>query len=171
MKKTHLLLVLVLSLVLLESCKSRQKKKSEYMQNFYTDVKDLLPEAEIQIVEDSIKVIFSGATFFEVGETDLMPETYPLFKRFASVLEKYNNTHVLVLGHTDSGGDEQKNLELSNKRALSAKNQLIKEGVNEGRLSSWGMGETAPVYDNNTEEGRAKNRRIEFIILYGEKEE
>ncbi len=141
------------------------------MENFYTDLKADIPEAEIQIIEDSIKVIFNGASFFNVGETDLLESTYPLFTRFANVLNNYPNTHVLVLGHTDSGGDEAKNLSISEARAKSAMNELIKNNVSTSRLSAWGMGETAPAYDNETEEGRAKNRRIEFILLYGEAKE
>ncbi len=171
MRKLYLLLTVVICSFAVHSCKTKQQKKTEYMQKFYTDLKSSISEAEIQIIEDSIKVIFSGATFFDVGKTELLPSTYPLFKRFADVLNKYPNTHVLVLGHTDSGGDEAKNLSISESRAKSAMEELIKNGVSAARLSSWGMGESAPAYDNETEEGRAKNRRIEFILLYGAQEE
>ncbi len=141
------------------------------MDKFYADLKSNIPEAEIQIIEDSIKVIFQGASFFKVGETELLPSTYPLFKRFANVLNTYGNTHVLIMGHTDSGGDQDQNMALSEARAKSARDELIKNGVDPKRLSSWGMGENSPVSDNETDEGRAKNRRIEFIILYGTGEE
>ncbi len=149
------------------SCKTKQKQKAEYMQDFYSDIKKNIPEAEVQIIEDSIKVIFAGASFFDVGETELLMSTYPLFTRFSNVLNTYPNTHVLILGHTDSGGDENKNLSLSEARAKSALLELVKNNVEQKRLSSWGMGETNPVFDNDTEEGRARNRRIEFILLYG----
>ncbi len=167
--KNICLVTLITILSIGQSCKTKQKapSKKDYMEKFYTDLKTSIPEAEVQIIEDSIKVIFNGASFFDIGKTDLLPTTFPLFTRFSNVLNKYPNTHVLVLGHTDSGGDEDKNLSLSEKRAASAKNELIKNNVDPNRLSSWGMGETVPVYDNNTAEGRAKNRRIEFIILYG----
>lgn len=138
------------------------------MEQFYTEIKEILPEAEVQIIEDSIKVIFNGATFFNTGDVVLLPETHPMFERFANVLTKYSNTHVLILGHTDSMGDDNKNLELSNKRAQNAKKQLLYNNISQYRLSSWGMGEISPAYDNETEDGRARNRRIEFIILYGQ---
>ncbi len=142
------------------------KKRHQYMHDMFTDIKKAVPDAEIQIVEDSIKMIFRGATFFNSGETDLLESNYPKFKRLADVLNKYTKTQILILGHTDDTGSDEANMKLSEARALSAKDRLIYEKVEPARLSSWGMGETSPVADNSTPEGQAQNRRLEFVILY-----
>ncbi len=136
------------------------------MDNMFTEINSALPDAEMQIVEDSIKVIFNGATFFNSGEAVLLPSNFPKFQRFADVLNKYSRTQVLILGHTDNAGSDDANMELSEKRARSAKDQLILDKVDPKRLFSWGMGETKPVADNSTPEGKAKNRRLEFVIVY-----
>jgi OmpA-OmpF porin, OOP family len=67
-----------------------------------------------------------------------------------------------IVGHTDSSGDETKNRQLSEDRAASVRNFLVDRGVNPSSLSSYGLGSDQPLADNATEEGRAKNRRIEF---------
>ena len=72
---------------------------------------------------------------------------------------------VKIEGHTDDRGDEDENLELSQRRADSVRNYLIEAGVEEDRLSAVGLGESAPLGDNETDEGRAKNRRVEFHIV------
>ena len=78
---------------------------------------------------------------------------------------KYDDTDVLVLGHTDSVGSDAYNETLSEKRANSVDNFLVSRGVASSRLDSEGYGETDPVASNETEEGRQLNRRVEVVVV------
>jgi outer membrane protein OmpA-like peptidoglycan-associated protein len=80
---------------------------------------------------------------------------------------KENPTYKLIIdGHTDSQGDDAKNMELSEKRAAAVKRYLVGKGVEEGRLTSRGFGETVPKASNDTSTGRAENRRVEFTVEF-----
>ena len=82
----------------------------------------------------------------------------------ANVLSKIPNVNIEIQGHTDSDGNDQYNQVLSEKRAISVKNYLVQKGISVDRLTTAGFGETQPISDNSTPEGKAKNRRIEFQI-------
>jgi len=84
------------------------------------------------------------------------------------LLKQYSNTRVEIRRYTDSVGDATHNLRLSQRRATSVMFYLINKGISPERLSAKGYGETIPVADNLTKEGRARNRRIEFYVI-GEK--
>ena len=75
---------------------------------------------------------------------------------------------VVIEGHTCSLGTESYNLKLSEKRAAAVKKYLVNKGVNAANLSTKGYGEANPVADNKTKEGRRMNRRVEFIVVYGQ---
>ncbi|MDR1985027.1 MAG: OmpA family protein [Prevotellaceae bacterium] len=144
-----------------------EDKQKDYMQNVYTTlINEISNDAEVAIVEDSIKVIFKSGVLFNVNETVVVKELYPCFKRFAKVLNKYVNTKILITGHTDNTGDEKANIELSQKRADNAKKLLNEFDVNESRMFTLGHGSAIPIDNNNTVSGRSKNRRVEFVILY-----
>jgi outer membrane protein OmpA-like peptidoglycan-associated protein len=103
---------------------------------------------------------------FDVNSDKLKPTSYGTLKEIAAVLSENADVKVKIVGHTDSDGDDAKNLELSKRRAASVITALSKEfGISESRLESDGMGETKPVGDNKTAEGKAQNRRVEFIKL------
>ena len=138
-----------------------------YMQEMYTSLtQELSHEAEVAIVEDSVKVIFVSGVLFKVNEPFINKELYPFFTRFAKVLNNYANTTILITGHADNTGDEKTNIELSQKRADNAKQLLQDFEVNTERIYTLGHGSALPIENNNTSEGRAKNRRVEFVILY-----
>jgi outer membrane protein OmpA-like peptidoglycan-associated protein len=92
-------------------------------------------------------------------------KTHQVLDKIASVLQKYDRYSVIVEGHTDSTGDEQYNRYLSEKRAKSVGEYLVKMGVSADRLSFAGHGELYPVDTNHTSEGRRRNRRVEFILI------
>ena len=73
---------------------------------------------------------------------------------------------LFIQGHTDSQGDDQMNMELSEKRAAAVRQYLIDKGISADRMRTQGFGETVPVADNNTSSGRAKNRRVEFTVEF-----
>ena len=83
----------------------------------------------------------------------------------AASLNRYPNTDLLIVGHTDAVGTSDYNRDLSQRRAKSAADYLVKQGVQASRLRSVGRGETEPVADNETEGGRQLNRRVEIAIV------
>jgi outer membrane protein OmpA-like peptidoglycan-associated protein len=85
------------------------------------------------------------------------------------VLNEYPDTDIELQGHTDSRGSEAYNQTLSERRAGAVSSYLASRGINNTRLSTKGFGETMPKYDNDSEEGRAQNRRVEFLITANEK--
>lgn len=101
---------------------------------------------------------------FDVNRADIKAESYGTLKEIANVLKENADVKVKIIGHTDSDGDENKNLDLSKRRAESVKNMLAKEfGIDENRMETDGMGETKPVDKNDSSAGKANNRRVEFI--------
>ena len=85
----------------------------------------------------------------------------------ATVMNKQTTMKIRVEGHTDSDGEEAANLELSTKRAASVKAYLEGKGIAADRIESTGCGETAPLADNATDDGKQQNRRVVFVILRG----
>ena len=83
----------------------------------------------------------------------------------AVMMKKHPEIRLSIEGHTDNLGSSSYNLELSTARALAVKQALITLSIEEKRLSSKGSGESKPIADNTTDQGRAKNRRVEFVLL------
>lgn len=110
------------------------------------------------------KVILPEVTF-EAYKANLIAEARPILKELKEVLVDYPNIKIDILGHTGNLGSDQYNLTLSLSRARTVKDYLAKMGIAESRLHFHGFGESRPVATNATEEGRRKNRRIEFEIF------
>ena len=102
---------------------------------------------------------------FLPGRSDLTPESVVALHEIAAMLEDNSNWRIRVVGHTDSTGAKEANLDLSMKRAGSVVNWLVLHGVKRPRLETAGAGDAEPVAPNDTEAGRAKNRRIELVKL------
>jgi len=103
---------------------------------------------------------------FDVNSDKIKPTSYGMLKQIADVLTENADVKVKIIGHTDSDGKDDANLELSKKRAAAVKQALASEFKIDGdRIQTDGMGETKPVADNNTSEGKAQNRRVEFVKL------
>ncbi len=101
---------------------------------------------------------------FESGKSDIMPESAEALKNVADYLNNHTNTKYMVVGHTDNVGDFNSNLELSKSRADAVVNELVtKYRVKTEQLKAYGDGSTAPVASNSTDEGKAKNRRVEIV--------
>jgi len=103
---------------------------------------------------------------FPTNSAVIKDRSMPRVDEFAQFLLKNRGSRVNIIGHTDNVGTESNNLSLSKRRADSVKRALIDKGVSPARLSSQGMGESMPVASNDTNEGRARNRRIEAEISY-----
>ena len=115
--------------------------------------------------------IVTGATFrlnnifFDFDKSDLKPESIPELTKLVNLLNDYPSIRVEIGAHTDSDGTDEYNIGLSQRRAQSVVNWLIESGIGEGRLVSKGYSETRPIATNETVEGRALNRRVEFKLV------
>ena len=105
-----------------------------------------------------------GVTF-DVGSATLKPEFRYTLDKVAGNLTQYPDSLIDVYGHTDSTGSEEFNQSLSERRAQTVAGYLVTQGVQGSRIRSQGFGETMPVSDNATPEGRARNRRVEIKIV------
>ncbi len=101
---------------------------------------------------------------FESGSTNLTPMGLGILDDMAGVLQRVGDKPVLITGHTDNVGNSTANLALSNKRAEAVKQYLIGRNINASRLSTTGKGDSDPIASNDNEEGRTRNRRIEFTL-------
>lgn len=101
---------------------------------------------------------------FAVDSTEISPSFQNALDRVAQSMVEYPDSLIDVYGHTDSTGSDQYNMDLSKRRADAVARYLISRGVSSARIQTQGMGESYPVADNNTAEGRAKNRRVEVKI-------
>ncbi len=103
---------------------------------------------------------------FDFQSAVIKPESYAVIKEIAGVLQQFPAARIKVLGHTSADGDDKANMELSQKRAMAVKDLLVSEFKIDGsRIESEGMGETQPIADNKTKEGKMANRRVEFVKL------
>jgi len=102
--------------------------------------------------------------YFDTGKADLKPESEPVLKEITKLLQHNPKLKLYVVGHTDNVGDLTYNMKLSQARAGAVVEELVsKYGVDAKRLKAHGVGPLSPVVSNNTEEGRAKNRRVELV--------
>ncbi|OFX51834.1 MAG: hypothetical protein A2046_00725 [Bacteroidetes bacterium GWA2_30_7] len=115
------------------------------------------------------QVVRLNNLFFDDGSSSLKTESYPELNRFVQFLKLNKKIEIEISGHTDNLGEHSKNMEVSTKRAKAVADYIIENGINEKRLTIKGYGDTVPIGFNNTDEGRAMNKRIEFKVLSLEK--
>jgi OmpA-OmpF porin, OOP family len=122
------------------------------------------PDTRNKLITEG-KFVTNGI-LFDVNSDKIKPESYGTLKEIAGVLNENADVKVKIIGHTDGDGDDAKNLDLSKRRAASVRMVLTSEfGIDGSRFETDGMGETKPVGDNKTPEGKAQNRRVEFVKL------
>ena len=114
---------------------------------------------------DVIKLNLPDGVTFDFAKYDLKPQFYPALNTVAATLKEYNQTSVEVSGHTDSVGSDAANQTLSERRANAVAGYLMGQGVQRERFEIVGMGERYPVASNDTDSGRALNRRVEIRLL------
>jgi outer membrane protein OmpA-like peptidoglycan-associated protein len=114
---------------------------------------------------DNITLNMPGNITFAFDSSNLQPQFYPVLDNVASTLNEYNQTVIEVAGHTDSVGSDSYNQQLSVQRANSVAAYLSSKGIMQQRMITVGAGETRPVASNDTEAGRAQNRRVEITIV------
>ena len=140
--------------------------KTYYINKTYNEVKTNIPEASIEIVKDSIKILFPDHIIYQLQEIEPSMRYKEPLDKLSSLLQTYNETNLLITGHCDNSGTVQLNKKLSANRAAFIKKYLVQTGMNSTRIETWGLGSSAPIESNNTPEGRKKNRRVEFVVLY-----
>lgn len=126
-----------------------------------------IPGAEVERVDDGIVLTFddNSGVHFDTNQSNINSEARLVLDKLAKVFNEYPDTNILVVGHTDSSGDDAYNLNLSEKRAKSVTSYLVSDGIAASRFETVWYGETQPKYDNTTAEGRAKNRRVNVAIV------
>jgi OmpA-OmpF porin, OOP family len=102
---------------------------------------------------------------FDTDKTDIKPESEPLIAEVVAMLKQNPSLKLRIEGHTDNQAGDSYNMALSDGRSKSVLLALLKAGIAENRLTARGFGETKPVADNATDEGRAKNRRVELVKI------
>ena len=117
-----------------------------------------------RVGEDMLEIKFDSDVLFAVDSSTIGAGAMDTLDQVAAVIAEFPKTAVVVQGHTDSSGSDTYNQSLSERRADAVRSHLARQGVDPARMTSLGYGETAPVADNGTAEGRARNRRVTILL-------
>jgi outer membrane protein OmpA-like peptidoglycan-associated protein len=120
--------------------------------------------AEVKKTENGLLVQMKNDILFDTGSDAIKAEGVVELNKMADILAKYSDDRVKIEGHTDAVGDATRNQALSERRANAVRTVLVSRGVQEKQIEVHGFGESRPVADNGTAEGRARNRRVELHI-------
>ena len=135
-------------------------------------IEEEIPGAVVERIDDGIVVTFdeNSGVHFDTNKYNITNDSEVLLNKLALILQEYPDTNVLVVGHTDSTGSDTYNMTLSQNRAQAVTDYFTKtKGLSADRLTTRWFGEEQPVADNNTAEGRSKNRRVNIGIVPNEK--
>jgi outer membrane protein OmpA-like peptidoglycan-associated protein len=133
------------------------------------EIKNDIPDAKVERVNEGIKVEFNEKILFAFSKFDLGDPAKNNLNKLVTILNKYPNTNIEIQGHTDSRGTEEYNMGLSLRRADAVRDYLRSQGIAATRMTTRGFGESAAAYSNDTPEGMAQNRRVEFLITANDK--
>lgn len=137
----------------------------EYMDDQAEEIERDIEGATVERVGEGIKITFDSGLLFDVDKADLRPASQTNLTELARILNKYEDTDILIEGHTDADGTEEYNMGLSERRALSVSEYLMGHDVVDVRMTITWYGEMQPVADNETVEGKQQNRRVEVAIM------
>ena len=135
-------------------------------------IEEEIPGADVKRVDDGIVVTFdenNGGVYFDTNKYNINEKSKQTLDKLAAILKEYPDTNVLVAGHTDSVGKDEYNLGLSQRRAQAVTNYFKSKGLASSRFTTKWYGEKNPIASNDTAEGRAKNRRVNVVIVPNEK--
>jgi outer membrane protein OmpA-like peptidoglycan-associated protein len=130
-------------------------------------IQEEIPGATVERVEDGIVLTFDdqSGVYFDTAKFNINPKSQETLDKLAGVFTEYNDTKILVVGHTDSQGNDASNMTLSKNRAEAVTKYLTGKGLSPSRFTTRWYGEEQPKADNATAEGRAKNRRVNIAIV------
>ncbi len=133
------------------------------------EIKNEVPGAKVERVGEGIVVEFNNKILFGFDKSDLGDDAKKNLDELVGVLAKYPDTDIEIQGHTDNTGTDEYNMGLSERRATAVANYIRANNIKRGRISIKAYGESAPKYSNDTEDGRANNRRVDFLITANKK--
>lgn len=142
---------------------ARASSRNQATQSRLETLKEKLADLNPKQTDEGI-VLTLGDVLFGFDESDLKPSAKPTLNELARFLKQHSDTQTVINGYTDSVGSKAYNQRLSQARAQSVASALEQRGVDSDRLTTRGHGESNPIATNDTEEGRTKNRRVEFVI-------
>ncbi len=128
------------------------------------EMRRVMGDAEVRREGEGIVINFKERVLFGFNQADLGTSAKTNLNKLVNVLNKYPDTNIQVIGHTDDKGTDNYNQQLSERRAQATIAYLRAQGISSNRLLAKGMGESDPVASNATEEGQSQNRRVEFVI-------
>ncbi|AMA49333.1 MULTISPECIES: OmpA family protein [Flavobacterium] len=133
-------------------------------------ISESLPGAQVERVGEGIKLTLGeNSVNFDFNKATLTTKAKANLDKLVPVFKEYADTDIKIYGYTDSKGSDEYNLKLSDDRSKAVKNYLASKGLNGARFITTGMGEADPLASNDTEAGRAQNRRVEFAITANQK--
>ena len=128
------------------------------------ELKQAIPDATVERVGEGINLTFNSGLLFKINSADLSESAKEELKKVGGILGKYEDTQILLEGHTDDTGSDDLNMKLSERRAESVASYLKSENIPSSRLKTKWYGEAQPKFPNDSEENRVKNRRVELAI-------
>lgn len=149
----------------LQKALAEERAKAEERQKEAMNKLNELQSKLIQVSKDARGIILSMSDIlFDVNQATLKADLKTSLAKVAGILSVYQQFKVSIEGNTDNTGSEEFNMKLSEQRATNVMNFLIEQGIDADRLTAKGLGMTMPIADNNTKEGRQKNRRVDLVI-------
>ncbi len=131
---------------------------------------DIIPPPKVTVTKEEEKTLNDASKVnFAVNKAVILPNSFSILNKVVDIMNKYPTASLSLEGHTDSDGDDAKNLKLSDDRAASVRAYLIKKGIDGGRMTSKGFGETQPIDESGTKEAKAANRRVKMNISTSKK--
>jgi OmpA-OmpF porin, OOP family len=151
----------------MKGCPDRDNDEVADKDDVCPDVAGSMASRGCPEVKESDKQILEKAIYgvqFETGNSKLKTSSYPTLDNVVKVLQRNEAYNLDIKGHTDDVGDDNVNMILSENRAKACYNYFIEKGISAGRMTFEGLGETQPIGENNSAQGRAKNRRVQFVL-------
>jgi outer membrane protein OmpA-like peptidoglycan-associated protein len=133
------------------------------------EIKNTVPGATVERAGEGIIVKFDSGILFDIDKTALKPVAKTNIDQLSASLKSNPQTNILIVGHTDNTGTSAHNMDLSIRRAEAVKAYAAAAGVDPARLTTQGKGDTEPIADNTSADGRTQNRRVEIVIVANDK--
>jgi chemotaxis protein MotB len=151
----------------MEELKQQALKRKQALQSLKAKLQEMVAAGKLKVRTDRGRIIveMSEQVLFDVGQSKLKPEGMAALDELTPILISLQGRHFQVAGHTDNTGSEATNWKLSVNRALEVTMYMIERGMPPDRISAAGYAFYAPVAPNDTPEGRARNRRIEIVLV------